>query len=113
MLTAGPAKKVTIYIGEDVRHRGEPLYVAVLNFLFSHKVAGATVTKGLAGFGAHHHMHAARVLEISENLPIKIEFIESAQKLDALMPELLPLAGKALVEVQETTILKAALSSEG
>lgn len=108
MLTPGPAKKVTIYVGEDVRHRGEPLYLAVLNYLFYHSVSGATVTKGVAGFGADHHLHTARILEVSENLPVKIEFVERPDRLDELLPKLLQIVGEGLVEIQDTTILKAA-----
>jgi PII-like signaling protein len=108
MLTQGPARKVTVYVGEDVHHHGETLYLAVLNYLFYHGVSGATVTKGVAGFGADHHLHTARILEISENLPIKIEFVEHAVKLDELLPKLLEMVGEGLVEIQDTTILKAA-----
>jgi len=108
MLTPGPAKRVTVYVGEDVHHHGEPLYLAVLNYLFYHGVSGATVTKGVAGFGADHHMHTARILELSENLPVKIEFIERADTLDSLLPKLLQMVGEGLVEIQDTTILKAA-----
>src|ERR1039457_3174348 len=108
MLTLGPAKKVTVYVGEDVHHRGEPLYLALLNYLFYHSVSGATVTKGVAGFGADHHLHTARILEMSENLPIKIEFVETPAKLDELLPKLLQMVGEGLVEIQDTTILKAA-----
>jgi PII-like signaling protein len=107
MLRPGPARKVTVYVGEDVHHRGEPLYLAILNYLFSHGVSGATVVKGVAGFGAHHHLHTARILELSENLPIKIEFVELPETLDTLLPELLRMVDKGLVEVQDTTILKA------
>ena len=77
MLKPGPAKKITVYVGEDVHHHGEPLYLAVLNYLFYHGVSGCTVTKRVAGFGADHHLHTARILELSENLPIKIEFVEA------------------------------------
>jgi PII-like signaling protein len=108
MLTQGPAKKITVYVGEDVRHHGEALYLAVLNYLFYHGVSGATVTKGVAGFGADHHLHTARILEVSENLPIKIEFVEQPAKLDELLPKLLEMVGEGLVEIQDTTILKAA-----
>ena len=108
MLKKGPAKKVTVYVGEDVHHRGEPLYLAVLNYLFYHGVSGATVTKGVAGFGSHHHMHTARILEISENLPIKIEFVEEPDKLDAILPKLLDIVGPGLVEVQDTTVVTIA-----
>ena len=106
MLKSGPAKKVTVYVGEDVRHHGEPLYLALLNYLFYHGVSGCTATKGVAGFGADHQMHTARILEISENLPIKIEFVETPEKLDTLLPKLLQMVGEGLVEIQDTTILK-------
>ena len=108
MLTQGPAKKVTVYVGEDVHHHGEPLYLAVMNYLFYHGVSGATVTKGVAGFGADHHLHTARILEMSENLPIKIEFVDVQATLDKLLPKLLQMVGEGLIEIQDTTILKAA-----
>jgi PII-like signaling protein len=107
MLTQGPAKKVTVYVGEDVRHHGEALYLAVLNYLFYHGVSGATVTKGVAGFGPDHHLHTARILEASENLPIKIEFVETAAKTSEMLPKLLQMVGEGLIEIQDTTILKA------
>ena len=110
MLKPGPAKKITVYVGEDVHHHGEPLYLAVLNYLFYHGVSGCTVTKGVAGFGADHHLHTARILELSENLPIKIEFVEAQETLDALLPKLLQMVGEGLVEIQDTHILKAATS---
>jgi PII-like signaling protein len=108
MLTPGPAKKVTVYVGEDVHHHGEPLYLAVLNYLFYHGVSGATVTKGVAGFGPDHHLHTARILEVSENLPMKIEFVETQDTLATLLPKLLQMVGEGLIEVQDTTVLKAA-----
>ena len=107
MLQPGPAKKVTVYIGEDVHRHGEPLYLAVLNFLFRCRVSGATVTKGVAGFGPEHHLHTARILEISENLPVKIEFIEAEGALETLLPELQQMVGKGLIEIQDTHVLKA------
>jgi len=107
MLKTGPAKKVTMYLGEDVHRGHEPLYLAILNYLFAHSVSGATVIKGVAGFGAHHHLHTARILEMSENLPIKIEFVETDEGLERILPELLELAGDAIVDVQDTRILHA------
>jgi uncharacterized protein len=111
MLTEGPARKVTIYIGESTRHHGESLYLALLNYLYYHGVSGATVTKGVAGFGAGHHMHTARILEASENLPIKLEFIDTPDKIEALLPKLVQMVGDGLVEIQDTTILKAATAT--
>ena len=106
MLTTGPAKKVTIYIGEDVHRHGEPLYLAVLNYLFSHRVAGATVVKGVAGFGAEHHLHTTRLLEISGNLPIRVEFIETAETLDALMPAIRQLVTEGLIVVSDVEVIQ-------
>ena len=108
MLKPGPAKKVTVYVGEDAHHRGEPLYLAVLNHLFRRGVSGATVTKGVSGFGVHHHMHTARILEISGNLPIKIEFVEQLPAIDELLPSLTELlAGGGLIEMHDTTVVVA------
>ena len=105
MLKPGPAKKITVYVGEDIHHHGEPLYLAVLNYLFYHGVSGCTVTKGVAGFGADHHLHTARILELSENLPIKIEFVEAQETLDALLPKLLQMVGEGRSTKDVATIL--------
>ena len=113
MLQPGPAKKVTVYVGEDVHHHGEPLYLTVLNYLFKHDVSGATVTKGAAGFGASHHIHTTRILEISGNLPIKIEFIEQAPKLDEILPVLSSMVTEGLIEMQDTTVVAASGGQAG
>jgi PII-like signaling protein len=105
MVKQRPGKKVTMYVGEDVQYHGEPLYLAVLNYLFYHSVTGATVTKGIAGFGADHHLHTTRILEMSENLPVKIEFVEAAGRLDALLPKLVQMIGDGLIDIQDTTII--------
>ncbi len=91
MLQAGPAKKVTITVGEHSRRRHEPVHVAVLNYLFYHHVSDAFVTRAEAGFGADHHMHSTRFLESGLDVPVRIEFVETAEKVEALMPKLLEL----------------------
>jgi PII-like signaling protein len=106
MLQQGPAKKVTIYVGEAVKHRHEPVFIAVLNYLFYHNVANATVTRGAGGFGADHRMQMARFLETSLNLPVKIEFIEERAKTEEILPKLLEIVEEGLVEIHDTTIIK-------
>lgn len=108
MLKAGPAKKVIIYVGEDHQYHGHSLYTAILDYLFYHKVSGANVVRGMAGFGADHHLHSTRILRLTENLPIKIEFIETPQKVEELLPKLHEMAGTGLIEVQDTMVLKPA-----
>jgi PII-like signaling protein len=56
MLTAGPARKVTIHVSENHKYHGQSAYAAILDFLFYRGVSGATVVRGIAGFGADHHM---------------------------------------------------------
>src|SRR5262245_45252688 len=113
MLKYRPAKKVTVYVGEDVHHGGEPVYLAVLNYLFQASVAGATVLKGVAGFGSHHKMHTTRILEISGNLPIKIEFVEEdAVKLAAILPVLVEMVTPGVVDVQDTAIVTSDASPD-
>lgn len=106
MLKAGPAKKVSIYVGEDHKYHGQSVYSAILDFLFYRGISGANVVRGIAGFGADHHMHTMRIERLTENLPIKIEFIESWEKVEELLSKLHEMVGTGLIEVQETTVVK-------
>lgn len=106
MLEQGAAKKVTVYVGEAVKHKHEPVYIAVLNYLFYHGVSGATVLRGAAGFGSDHQLHMSRFVDTSLNLPVKIEFIETPSKVDEILPKLIDLVDDGLVTVQDTTIVK-------
>jgi PII-like signaling protein len=112
MLSPGKAVKVIIYLSDGTTHHGVPVYSSILDFLFYRGVAGATVTKGIAGFGADHHMHSSSTVEISGHLPLKIEFIETREKTDALLGKLEELAGSGLIEIQETTVAKPAQISK-
>jgi PII-like signaling protein len=111
MLPAGAAKKVTMYVGEDEQYHGHALYAAILDYLFDRRVAGASVMRGIAGFGASHHLHTTRILRLTENLPIKIEFIESAEKLGEILPKLQEMSRGGLIEVQDTEILRPSQES--
>ena len=105
MLTSGKAVKVSIYLGDGAKHHGVPVYTSILDFLFHSGVYGASVFKGVAGFGSTHRIHSAHILEISDRLPIKIEFIETGEKVDALLPELESRTGCGIIEMQETTVV--------
>jgi PII-like signaling protein len=108
MLKAGPAKKVTIYVGEDHKYHGQSLYSAILDFLFYRGISGASVVRGIAGFGADHHLHTTRIESLTADLPIKIEFIESAEKVGEVLPKLHELTGTGLIEIQDTMVVKPA-----
>jgi PII-like signaling protein len=112
MLKAGPAKKVSIYVGEDHQYHGQSLYSAILDFLFYRGISGASVTRGVAGFGADHHLHTTRIEALTQDLPMKVEFIESPEKVDEVLPKLRELAGTGLIEIQDTTVIKPAEMSK-
>jgi PII-like signaling protein len=111
MPQSGKALKVSIYITDGETHHGVASASALLDFLFYRGVSGATVLKGIAGFGADHHLHTASLVDVSDRLPIKVEFIETPAKVDELLPKLKELCGAGMIEVQETTIVKAANSA--
>jgi PII-like signaling protein len=111
MLTKGPAKKVTIFINEDVHHGMTSLHDALMTFLLHKGVAGATATRAFSGFGAHHVLHTPRMEATAEHLPIRIEFIETAERVDELLPTLYEMITDGLIEVQDTTVIKLAGAS--
>ena len=105
MLHAGKAHKVSIYLSEGARYHGCAAESAILDFLFFRGVAGATVLRGVAGFGADHHLHSSSFVEISDKLPIKLEFIETEERVNGLLGKLEEMAGTGLIEVQETRVV--------
>ena len=108
MLTPGPGKKVGVYVAEDQQFHGTAAYAAILDFLFFHGVSGATVTRGIAGFGADHHLHTTRMVDLAVRLPVKVEFIETAAKVEELLSKLQEMVGTGLIEMHDTTIVKPA-----
>lgn len=75
-----------IFIGESDRHNHRPLYEALVELFREAGCAGATVLRGIAGFGSHGIYHTDRLLELSHDLPLTVEVVESQEKLDSLMP---------------------------
>ncbi len=75
-----------IFVGEGDRHGRLPLYEALVELLRREGVAGATVLRGIAGFGASHVCHSDKLLDISHDLPIVVEVVESREKIDGIMP---------------------------
>jgi PII-like signaling protein len=112
MLVAGKAVKVSIYLTEGATRHGAATYSSILDFLYFRGVAGATVLKGIAGFGADRRIHTSSSVEISEHLPLKIEFIETEDKVNELLGKLEEMAGPGMIELQETTIAKPAQVSK-
>ena len=75
-----------IFVGEDDRCEGRPLYEWLVLKAREHGLAGATVLRGMEGFGAHSRLHTARVLRMSADLPVVVEIVDTGEKIDAFMP---------------------------
>lgn len=113
MLTPGPALKVTIHVNADVSSRTAFLHEEILKFLLERGVAGATLLRVQAGFGAHHRLHTEGAAGVEgEHLPVRIEFIESMEGVEAILPALRELITDGVIEAQSTTILKCATGNE-
>jgi PII-like signaling protein len=113
MLTPGLAKKITIHLNEDTSASHDFLYNEIFSFLKERGVAGATMIRPQSGFGSHHRVHHIDGDSSErEHLPVRIEFIESKEAADALLPALLELITDGLIEVQDTTILKTVAREE-
>ena len=108
MLTKGPAKRVTIFINEDARRHVTPLHDAIMTYLMQRGVAGATATRAYSGFGGHQTLHTPKIEVLAEHLPIRIEFVETAEKVDEVLPTLYKMVTDGLIEVQDTTVVKLA-----
>jgi len=113
MLASGPAKKITIHLNEDTSARHDFLYKEIFSFLHERGVAGATLIRPSAGFGSHHRTHTTEHgPEHRDHLPIRIEFIESLSRVEALLPPLCDLITDGLIESQDITVIKSAAREE-
>jgi PII-like signaling protein len=90
---------------EGEQYHGVPVYSAILEYLFYRGISDATVIRGLAGFGAEHKLQTSRLVDLSDKLPIKVEFIESAEKVNEVLPKLADMVGSGFFEIQETSIV--------
>ena len=75
-----------IYIGETDKHDGRPLYEWIVRKAFDQGLSGATVLRGIEGFGAHSQLHTAKVLSISTDLPVVVEIVDTIEKIEAFLP---------------------------
>lgn len=106
MLHTGPAKKLIVYVSESDQYEGVPIYEALLRWLHDHGVAGATVTRAIAGYGAHGTYHKTRPLRLTEDLPIRIEVVESSEKIHRILPFVYDIVKEGLIEILDTEIIK-------
>jgi PII-like signaling protein len=105
MKSEGTAKLVRIFLGESDRWKGQPLHVAIVEEMRMAGLAGATVFKGILGFGAHSVVHAARIVDLSSDLPVMIELVESEEKVEAFLPTLDKMVTEGLVTLENVHVI--------
>jgi PII-like signaling protein len=98
-------KLLRVFVGESDRWEGRPLHEAIVARARAAGLAGATAWKGFMGFGAHSRVHTASVLRLSEDLPVVIEIVDAAEKIEAFLPELDAMVLEGLVTLERAEVI--------
>jgi len=101
----GPASRLTIFIGESDQWHHRPLYTEIVHRAHAAGLAGASVMRGIEGFGASSRVHTARILSLSEDLPVAVVIVDTATKIDAFLPQLDGLVTEGLVIRDEVAVI--------
>jgi PII-like signaling protein len=105
MTLEGEGLLARIYIGESDTYEGRPLYDAIVRLLRERGIRGASVFKGIEGFGRSSRVHTTRILALSEDLPILIEVVDAAERLRPVLDELEPMIGGGLVTIERVEVI--------
>ena len=105
MKLEGEGQLLRVFIGESDRWDGKPLYEAIVLKAREMGMAGATVLRGMMGFGADSRLHTAKVLRLSEDLPIVVEIADKQERIDAFLPELDRMVEEGMITLERIHIL--------
>ena len=106
MKIQGDTQLVRIFIGESDRWHGAPLFEAIVRKAREMGLAGATVFRGVEGFGANSRIHTAKILRLSEDLPVLIEIVDKEDRIAQIMPMLDEMIGEGLITMERVQIIK-------
>jgi hypothetical protein len=112
MMIEGEAKRVTVYMGESDRWHHTTLHTAIVEVLRAEGCAGATVVKGVEGFGKNSRIHTANVLRLSEDLPVVLTFVDTPERVMRVLPQIEEMLGGGLVVVEDVHVHRYADASE-
>jgi PII-like signaling protein len=102
---SGPAKLLRIHVGESDRYHGRPLHLALVELFRTRGIAGATVLRGVEGYGAHAVVHAARILELSSDLPMVVEVIDEEARIREILPEVRAMVRDGLITLETVEVI--------
>jgi PII-like signaling protein len=108
MLTSIPGKKLVVYVESNEQWHGQPLYSAIVERCRKGGVAGATVVSCIEGYGSHHVLHTTRLFSLSDNLPVRVEIVETADRFDRVTELLSGMLDRGLAVAYDVQILKEA-----
>ena len=100
------ARLVTVYVNSTDQWHGRPLYSAIVGLCREKGIAGATVSRCVEGYGAGQRLHTTRLLELSEDLPVRIEVVDLPERIEPLLAALGGMIGEGLVTVSNVHILR-------
>ena len=101
----GEGKLLRIFIGESDTWHGRPLYEAIVARVREEGLAGATVLRGIEGFGAHSRIHSSRILRLSEDLPVVVEIVDTAENVDRVLPLLDAMVSEGMVTLERVEVI--------
>src|SRR5437588_3895958 len=101
----GEGELLRIFIGESDRWHGKPLYEAIVQRVREEGLAGATVIRGIEGFGADSHLHTSRILRLSEDLPIVVEIVDTAENVERILPSLDEMVTEGMLTVEKVHVI--------
>ena len=102
---SGQAQRLRVYVGESDRYQGQPVYHAIVAKAKALDLAGASVFRGLEGFGANSRIHTSRLLELSSDLPIVVELVDSEEYIAKLLPFLDEAVGQGMVTLEKIEVV--------
>lgn len=105
MKIEGEGQLLRVFVGESDRWEGKPLYEAIVRKVREKGLAGATVLRGMEGFGAHSRIHTTKILRLSEDLPIIIEIVDKAERIEGILPELDKMVSEGLITLERVHII--------
>jgi PII-like signaling protein len=95
-----------VFIGESDRYERKPLYEALVELLRKEGFAGATVLRGICGFGANRVFHSQKLLDLSADLPLVVEVVDTQEKIDAIMPSIDDMMAGGMITLEKTTVIR-------
>ena len=104
MILPKDGKLLRIFIGESDKRGGQPLYEWIVRKARENGLAGATVLRGLEGYGAHSRLHTAKILRLSSDLPIVVEIVDSEEKIEAFLPLIDETVSEGMVTVERVAV---------